>query len=134
MLVILGYTNKLCLCLQKRDQDIVNAMSLVTLAKERMQKLRSEGWEEFFQGTVVSFCNKHSIQVPTLDGKYVPHGRSPRFYPDQTNDDHFRREVYIGVIDKISQELNSRFDEVNMELLICMSALNPFNSFASYDA
>jgi hypothetical protein len=97
MLVILGYTNELCLCLQKRDQDIVNAMSLVTLAKERMQKLRSEGWEEFFQGTVVSFCNKHSIQVPTLDGKYVPHGRSPRFYPDQTNDDHFRKQVYIGV-------------------------------------
>ena len=42
--------------------------------------------------------------------------------------------MYIGMIDKISQELNNRFDEVNMELLICMSALNPFNLFASYDA
>ena len=31
-------------------------------------------------------------------------------------------------------ELDSRFDEVNMELLSCMSALNPSNSFASFDA
>jgi hypothetical protein len=28
----------------------------------------------------------------------------------------------------------NRFDEVNMELLICMSALDPLNSFASYNA
>lgn len=134
MLAILGYTNELSMSLQKRDQDIVNAMTLVTLAKGRMQKLRNDGWEEFYEGTVLSFCTKHSIKVPLLDEKYVPHGRSPRFYLDQTNDDHFRREVYIGVIDKISQELNNRFDEVNMELLICMAALNPSNSFASYDA
>ena len=55
------------------------------------------------------------------------------FY-NQTNDDHFRREVYIGVIDQISLELDSRFDEVNLELLSCMSAFDPSNSFASFDA
>ena len=32
MLVILGYTNELSKYLQKRDQDIVNAMTLVSLA------------------------------------------------------------------------------------------------------
>jgi hypothetical protein len=42
--------------------------------------------------------------------------------------------VYLGVVDQIIQELDNRFDEVNMELLICMVALNPSNSFASYDA
>ena len=40
----------------------------------------------------------------------------------------------ILVVDQVIQELNNRFDEVNMELLICMSCLNPINSFASYDA
>ncbi|XP_062178741.1 uncharacterized protein LOC133883429 [Phragmites australis] len=134
MLVILGYTNELCQSLQKRDQDIVNAMSLVSLAKERMQHMGSHGWEEFFKGKVTSFCVKYSIIIPSLDGNYVPHGRSSRFYPEQTIDDHYRREVYLDVIDKIRQELDNRFDEVNMELLLCMSALNPFNSFASYDA
>jgi hypothetical protein len=34
----------------------------------------------------------------------------------------------------ISQELNNRFNEVNMKLVVCMPALNPLNSFAFYDA
>jgi len=93
----------------------------------------SEGWNQFLQ-KVTLFCNKHGVEVPTMEGNYVPFGRSRRFVQNQTNDDHFRREVYIGVIDKISQELDSRFDEVNMELLSCMSALNPSNSFASFYA
>jgi hypothetical protein len=33
MLVILRYTNDLLECLQRRDQDILNAMSLVSVAK-----------------------------------------------------------------------------------------------------
>ncbi|XP_066351353.1 uncharacterized protein [Miscanthus floridulus] len=37
MYVILGYTNELSECLQRRDQDILNAISLVNVAKSRMQ-------------------------------------------------------------------------------------------------
>ena len=95
--------------------------------------LRSNGWDQFLQ-KVTLFCNKHGVRVPDMEANYVPCGRSRRFVQDQTNDDHFRREVYIGVIDKISHKLDNRFDEVNMELLSCMSAFNPFNSFASFDA
>jgi hypothetical protein len=133
MLLILGYTNDLSDCLQRREQDIVSAMSLVGMAKRRMQEMRSDGWVSFYQN-VISFCNEHGIQVPSPDGNYVPYGISTWFSSRQTNDDHFRREVYIGVIDKINQELDSRFDEVNMELLGCMAALNPIDSFASFDA
>ncbi|XP_066320138.1 uncharacterized protein [Miscanthus floridulus] len=133
MLDILGHTNELSECLQRKDQDILNAMSLVRLAKSKMQQMRSEGWVSFFQRVTI-FCNKYGIQVPGMEHNYVPYGRSARFAQDQTNDDHFRREVYIGVIDKISQELDSRFDEVNMELLTCMATLNPADSFASFDA
>lgn len=42
--------------------------------------------------------------------------------------------MILGVIDQISQELENWFDEINMELLSCMSALNPANSFAAFDA
>jgi hypothetical protein len=133
MLAILGYTNDLSDCLQRREQDIVSAISLVGMAKRRMQEMRSDGWDSFYE-KVTSFCNENRIQVPSPGANYVPYGRSPRFCSEQTNDDHFRREVYLGVIDKISQELDSRFDEVNMELLGCMVALNPVNSFASFDA
>jgi len=113
MLLILGYTNDLSQSLQKRDQDIINAMSLVRCAKNRMQDLRSHGWDEF-KRKVTLFCNKHSIEVPAWDGNYVPYGRWARFYPKQTNDDHFRREVYLGIIDNIAQELDNRFDEINI--------------------
>jgi len=132
MFVILGYTNELSECLQRREQDIIHAIQLVGVAKNRMQHLRSEGWNQFLQ-KVTLFCNKHGVEVPTMEGNYVPFGRSRRFVQNQTNDGHLRREVYIGVIDKISQELDSRFDE-NMELLFCMSALNPSNSFTLFDA
>jgi len=64
----------------------------------------------------------------------VPYGKSACYARNQTNDDHSRREIYIGVIDQISQELDYRFDEINMELLSYMSAFNPSNSFASFDA
>jgi hypothetical protein len=69
-----------------------------------------------------------------MDDNCMPFGRSSRFSAVQTNDDHFRRQVYIGIIDRISQELDTRFDEVNMELLSCMTALNPSNYFALFDA
>jgi hypothetical protein len=69
-----------------------------------------------------------------MDGNYVPFGRSSRFCAVQTNDYHFRRQVYIGIIDRIIQELDTRFDEVNMELLSCMTVLNSSNYFASFDA
>src|SRR6266540_831897 len=133
MFVILGYTNELSKYLQRREQDILNAISLVNVAKSRMQQLRSNGWDQFLQ-RVTLFCNKHGVQVPAMDDNYVPYGKSARYARNQTNDDHFRREVYIGVIDQISQELDNRFDEVNMELLSCMSAFNPSDSFASFDA
>jgi hypothetical protein len=74
-----------------------------------------------------------AIQVPFMDGNYMSFVRSSQFSIVQTNDDHFRRQVYIGIIDRIIQELDTRFDEVNMELLSCMTVLNPSNSFASVD-
>lgn len=135
MFVILGYTNELSECLQRRDQDILNAISLVNVAKNKIQQLRSDGWDHFLE-RVTSFCSKHDVEVPIMDGDYVSYGKSARYAHarNQTDDDHFRREVYIGVIDQISQELDNRFDEINMELLSCMSAFSPSNSFASFDA
>ncbi|XP_066320149.1 uncharacterized protein [Miscanthus floridulus] len=104
MYVILGYTNELSECLQRRDQDILNAISLVNVAKSKMQELRSNGWDNFLQ-KVTSFCIKHGVEVPAMDGAYVPYGKSARYAHarNQTNDDHFR-------------------------------TFSPSNSFASFDA
>ena len=40
---ILGITNELSLALQRREQDIVNAMTLVKVAKHRLQTMRDDG-------------------------------------------------------------------------------------------
>ena len=96
--------------------------------------MRSDGWNNFLE-KVTSFCDKHGVEVPPMDGDYVPYEKSTRKARPrkQTNDDYFRREVYIGVIDEISQELDNRFNEINIELLSCMLAFSPFKSFASFD-
>ncbi|XP_066311672.1 uncharacterized protein [Miscanthus floridulus] len=75
---LIKYTNELSECLQRRDQDILNAISLVNVAKSRMQELRSDGWDNFLQ-KVTSFCIKHGVEVPAMDGAYVPYGKSACF-------------------------------------------------------
>ena len=39
-----------------------------------------------------------------------------------------------NIIDGKVQELNNRFDEVNIDLLICMASFSPTNSFAAFNA
>uniref|UniRef100_A0A0D3C1Q1 TTF-type domain-containing protein n=1 Tax=Brassica oleracea var. oleracea TaxID=109376 RepID=A0A0D3C1Q1_BRAOL len=45
MLLILGITNSLSKALQRKDLDILNAMSLVKSTKQQLNKLRENGWE-----------------------------------------------------------------------------------------
>ena len=45
---VLGITNDLSQALQRKDQDIVNAITLVKISKERLQKMRDLGWDSLF--------------------------------------------------------------------------------------
>ncbi|XP_021727175.1 zinc finger MYM-type protein 1-like [Chenopodium quinoa] len=110
---------------------VIHLMSEI-LTKEGLQQMRDHGWEDFLH-LVVCFCVKHDVEVPTMDDMYVPRGRSRRFFAKVSNLHRFRVEMFISAIDLQLQELNSRFDEENMELLICVSCLNPINSFAAFD-
>ncbi|XP_039070163.1 zinc finger MYM-type protein 1-like [Hibiscus syriacus] len=116
----------------RKDQDIVNAMSLVTLTKERLQNMRENEWESFF-ANLTSFCNKNNIDILNMDVVYTPPGRKKRCRLDTTNIHHFRIEVFLGVIDLQLQELNNRFDEISIELLTCMASLSPLDKFSSFD-
>ena len=42
---LLGITDELSKTLQRKDQDIVNAMELVRISKERLQMMRDDGWD-----------------------------------------------------------------------------------------
>lgn len=131
---IFGYTDELSRALQRKDQDIVNAIELVDVTKYHLEGLRTDPrWDDFLI-KVTSFCTKHKIKVVDTKGPYYPVGRPRRgFYNGATNLHRFHVDMYVGVIDRQLSELNDRFDEVNTDLLSCMAAFSPLRSFAAYD-
>ncbi|XP_062074919.1 uncharacterized protein LOC133778924 [Humulus lupulus] len=129
---ILGITNELSQVLQKGDQDIVNAMDLVKVCKEQLQIMRDNGWDSLVE-EVSKFCVEFNIDVLNMDGMYCAHGKSRRRAPKLTNFHYFRIDFFNSVIDLQLQELNSRFNEANTELLLCVACLSPNNSFDAFD-
>ena len=132
MKTIVGVTNELSNALQRKDQDIINAMNLVKVCKQQLQMMRDNGWDSFFD-QVSTFFGRYNIQVPNMEEVFVNRGRSRRKAQDITNLHHFRVELFYSIIDMQLQELNDRFDEVNTDLLLCMACLNPNDSFLAFD-
>ncbi|XP_070013079.1 uncharacterized protein [Nicotiana sylvestris] len=131
MLKLLAITNDLNMALQRKDQDIVNAMKLAGFAKRQLQGMRESKWESLINDAS-SFCAKHDIVIPEMDKNYHL-GKSKRRSSSVTYSHHLRVEVFNTVIDLQLLELNSRFDAVNSNLLLGMASLSPDNSFANYD-
>ncbi|XP_074306005.1 uncharacterized protein LOC141641233 [Silene latifolia] len=132
MKVIFGYTSDLGQTLQRRERDIVNAMTLVDLTKDCLQIMRDDRWSNFFD-TVSDFCVKHNIEVPNMNDFYAPPRRSRRFLGKVINRHRYRLDMFMSVIYKQHQELESRFDEKSTELLKCMACLSPTNLFAYFN-
>ncbi|BFG42427.1 hypothetical protein CerSpe_287010 [Prunus speciosa] len=130
---IMGLTDILCRELQHKSQDIVNAMNLVGTTKDVLGELRLNGWETFI-GKVDLFCRKHDIDMPDMNAQYkVGTGRSCQQKDNITVEHHYHFDIFNDAIDFQLAELNSRFSEGAMELLILSSALDPSDSFKSFD-
>lgn len=95
-----------------------------------LQKVRHCEWETLFN-KVTSFCTKYDIVVPDVDASYVSQGRPKRFVQQEKNLQHFW--VFLGAIDLQLNQLNERFDEVNMDLFSCMTCLSPRDDFSSFN-
>ncbi|PIA41107.1 hypothetical protein AQUCO_02300127v1 [Aquilegia coerulea] len=107
---ILGITSELSKALQREDQEIVNAMTLVKVAKQRLNTMRNDGWDSFF-AEVSSFCVKNDIIIPNMDDPFVERGRSRRRVEVLTNQHYYRVQLFIGCIDLQNQEPENRFNE-----------------------
>jgi hypothetical protein len=133
MLQILRITNELSLLLQRKDQNVVQAMSLVIDVKTRLINLRSEGWEPLFE-EAKAFCNANDIPIPNMDDVVPRFGRSRKGGRNNiTQDHHFRVDTFYAAIDAITTEFDHRFNEVSSELLVCFSCLDPRDSFSKFD-
>ena len=55
----------------------MNAITLVEIAKQKLQAMRENGWDSLFCETV-TFCKKHNISDPDMDSIWIPRGRPCR--------------------------------------------------------
>ncbi|CAM8982926.1 unnamed protein product [Rhodiola kirilowii] len=107
MKLVLGLTSVLSQFLQRRDQNIIEAVSLLQNTKARLLAFRENGWDELLVG-VNNFCAKHGIVILNMEDKVQSRFRLS--YAN-TNDSHFRIDIYYQVIDRIGQEMENRFSE-----------------------
>nr|XP_028949212.1 zinc finger MYM-type protein 1-like [Malus domestica] len=80
MRLILGITNELSQALQKKDQDIVNAMTLVEVCKQRLQSFRDDDFGDLLHD-VEKFCEEHDIVIPNMEDLHFVPGKSRRPIP-----------------------------------------------------
>nr|XP_045089768.1 uncharacterized protein LOC123497427 [Aegilops tauschii subsp. strangulata] len=129
MLKILRMTNDLSLLLQKKDQNVVQAMSLVTDVRTRLINWRNDGWEPLLEDAK-AFCTKNDIPIPNMDDMFTKWGKSRKGGRNNVTADHFFRvDTFYAAIDSITTEFDHRFNEVSSELLQNFSCLDPINSF-----
>ncbi|KAI3496070.1 hypothetical protein L1887_38420 [Cichorium endivia] len=129
MLEILGLTETLSKHLQKKDQDILEAASLVKGTKEALLALRNDGFPQILK-KVSSFCQKHNIAFVEMSENFVT-SRNRR--TNITNQHHFEVVIFNTVLDMQIQEFGDRFSEVSTELIENMAALSPCDSFSRFD-
>ncbi|XP_039132336.1 uncharacterized protein LOC120269118 [Dioscorea cayenensis subsp. rotundata] len=67
-----------------------------------------------------------------MEDKIPVRGRSRREGQWITYYHHYHAEIFIAVIDLIATEMNNRFNETTTELLICISCLDPRDSFSRF--
>ena len=66
----LWITDDLSQALQRKSQDILNAMHLVYLTKRLLQKFRHGGWKPLLEN-VKSFYGKHNIEISDMGAFYI---------------------------------------------------------------
>ncbi|GJU62117.1 zinc finger MYM-type protein 1-like protein [Tanacetum coccineum] len=126
---IMGKTDILCQALQKKFQDIFNAIELVSTTKESLHEFRNNGWNSFF-GEMRVFCGKHQTEIPYMNAPY----KSTRYRPRQqdnhvTFEHYYRVDIFMSALDKQLYDLNNRFNDQVMEMLKLSSTLVPNKVF-----
>ncbi|KAI5655138.1 hypothetical protein M9H77_32325 [Catharanthus roseus] len=125
MVNVLAKTNTLSMCLQQRTQNI-----------EDLKKYRNDDdyWEGF-SGVVIAFCIKNDIFVSNMQDPLPGRVRLYRSVDGQpkTYYHFFRRDIFFEVLDFIAKEMDDHFTELTSELIICISCLDPRDSFVNFD-
>jgi hypothetical protein len=109
LLTTLTITNTLSLALQRKDQNIVNAMKCLQATRLHLCNLRTDGWGQLLY-EVNEFCEMHDIARLEMEDAYVDPKRS-RKASGITNKHHYQVDCFNEIIDWLVQELDSRFND-----------------------
>ncbi|GAA0146683.1 hypothetical protein LIER_06580 [Lithospermum erythrorhizon] len=119
------------MALQRCDQDLLNALNLVRIAKLRLQRMRDDGCDVLI-AKVFEICKNHVIKVPDMSGPYYLF-KSRRQPSTTSNLHHYKNDYFLNILDVQMKELNQSFDVENAELLHCMAYSTPFSKFVAFD-
>ncbi|XP_071917131.1 uncharacterized protein [Coffea arabica] len=130
---ILGFEQVLSQALQCKSQDILNALKLVSVTKDRLQSNRDNGWNELFTN-VKTFCDARNIEMPDMNVIYkAGRGRIRKQNDPITMEHHYRIDVFLAMVDSQILEMKNRLKEDVIELLILSSALHPKDNFQAFN-
>jgi hypothetical protein len=122
---ILGISSQLSIALQRRDQDIINAMDLVNHTKTELNSIRSDaGWSSLLT-SVSEFCSSNEINIPDMNTVYAACGRPRRNADPVTVLHHYRVDVFFSIVDSQIAEIDFRFPEQSSMLLRRIALLSP---------
>jgi hypothetical protein len=108
----------------------LNAINSVSAAKKLIQKPRDDDWEKLLE-SVASFSKKFEIDTPNLSARYIE-GRGRNEQNHITVEHHYHFDIFNTAIDFQLQELNCRFGERAVKLLILSSALDRKDGYKSF--
>nr|XP_027102760.1 uncharacterized protein LOC113724004 [Coffea arabica] len=126
---IVEITHFFCIALQRKSQDILNAMYLVSSITKLLKNFRDSGWDDFLV-KVKLFFEQHQIDIPYMNAQYIARPSRSRSHHDEISVEHYyQMDIFLATIDYQLQELHSRFNDHTVELLVLSTALDPRNGF-----
>ena len=87
---------------------------------------------DFFVEGLQLFCGEHGIDIPEMNARYTA-GRALVHNDHIAIEHHFRANIFTIVCDAQLEELNNRFKDDVMELLVLRSALDPRDGYKSFN-
>ncbi|KAK9748526.1 hypothetical protein RND81_02G064200 [Saponaria officinalis] len=116
---IMRTTDFLCQALQKKDLDILNALHFLSITKEKLQDMREN-----------AFCCRHDISMPDISAPYKKGSRNCE--KNITNEHYYRFNILYMVIDFQLTELETRFTDSSVEILLLSASFDPRHSFRAF--
>ncbi|KAG8481379.1 hypothetical protein CXB51_026152 [Gossypium anomalum] len=118
--------------IRRKDQDIINAILLVSISEKLLQKLQEDGWTSLFL-EVSFFCQKNDIDVPNIDDDFVAKGKSWRKSHKLSHTYDYSVELFYIKLIHLGKIYSSSFSPLEflaldnqLEILVKLASIFPF--------